>query len=197
MLETEPAWSVCGEASDGLEAVELVERLRPDLVIMDISMPGLNGLDATRRIKQILPDTEIIIFTAQETEEVIVSVLEAGARSYILKTDVQLHLFEAIRRAAIHKAYFTTAIGEIVFAKFIHRQTKGDHEPGQKGRLSTREREILQVLCEGASNKEAAAKLGISIKTIETHRASIMKKLGLNSFSEMVRYAIRNKVIEA
>ncbi len=197
LLESEPAWCVCGEAGTGSEAVALAGQLRPDVAILDISMPELNGLDATRRIKRSSPKTEVIIFTGQETEELIVQVFEAGARSYILKTDLQTHLFEAIRCAAIHKPYFTSATGEVVFAKFLRRRGNRAEDSGQQSRLSVREREIVQVLCEGLSNKAAAAKLGISVKTIETHRATVMKKLGLKAFSEMVRYAIRNKIIEA
>ena len=197
MLESESAWSVCGEACTGIEAVALATQLRPDIVILDISMPELNGIEVTRRIKKASPETEIIIFTGQETEELIVQVLEAGARSYILKTDLQTHLFEAIRCAARHKAYFTSAIGEVVFAKLLHRRAGGPDDSQQQSHLTAREREIVQILCEGLSNKEAAAKLGISPKTIETHRAAIMRKLGLKAFSEMVRFAIRNKIIEA
>jgi len=197
MLEGEPTWSVCGEACTGTEAVLLAGQLRPDIAILDILMPELNGLDATRRIKQSSPETEVIIFTGQETEELIVQVLEAGARSYILKTDLHIHLFEAIRCAARHKPYFTSGIGAVVFAKFLNRREDHAKESGQPARLTSRECQIIQVLCEGLSNKEAGAKLGISARTIETHRAAVMKKLGLKAFSEMVRFAIRNKIIEA
>lgn len=197
MLEQEPAWTICGDAGTGPEAVALAEQLRPDIAIVDIIMPELNGLDATRRIKKSSPRTEVIIFSGQETEELILQALEAGALSYILKTDLETHLFEAIRCAARHKPYFTSGIGDVVFAKFLHRRTDRAQVPAQQARLSSREREVVQILCEGLSNKEAAEKLGISVKTIETHRATVMKKLGLKAFSQMVRYAIRNKIIEA
>lgn len=197
MLESEPAWTICAEAGTGREAVTLAEQLHPDIAIMDILMPDLNGLDATRRIKQSSPKTEVIIFTGQESEELILEALEAGALSYILKTDLEPHLFEAIRSAVRHKPYFTSGIGEVVFAKFLSHRPGRKEAPAQQARLSTREREVIQVLCEGLSNKEAAERLGISVKTIETHRATVMKKLGLKAFSELVRYAIRNKIIEA
>jgi DNA-binding NarL/FixJ family response regulator len=189
-------WEVCGEASTGREAVEMVERLRPQIVVMDVTMPELNGLEATRQIKKIAPTTEILMFTGLETEELIRQVFEAGARSYILKTDGREHLETALRSLAAHKPYFTTQVGEILFAKFLHGKAK-EEEQATDGRLTDREREIVQLLAEGASNKEVADNLGISVKTVETHRAAIMKKLKFKSFSDLVRYAIRNHIISA
>jgi DNA-binding NarL/FixJ family response regulator len=197
LIESQPGWTVCGEASTGRETVQLAEELKPDIVVIDMGMPELNGLDATRQIKKTSPQIEVIMFTGQETEELIVQVFEAGARAYIRKTDVNEHLFEALRSAAQHKPYFTSDVGEIIFAKFLHRKGAGKDDKPQAGRLSGREREIVQLLSEGLSNKEVGSKLGVSVKTVETHRAAIMKKLGLDSFSELVRYAIRNHIIEA
>jgi len=196
VVELLPGWEVCGEASTGREAVEMVERLQPQIVVMDVTMPELNGLEATRQIKKIAPTTEILMFTGLETEELIRQVFEAGARSYILKTDGREQLEAALRSLAAHKPYFTTQVGEILFAKFLHGKPRAEEEPTE-GRLTDREREIVQLLAEGASNKEVADSLGISVKTVETHRAAIMKKLKFKSFSDLVRYAIRNHIISA
>lgn len=196
VVEMLQGWQVCGEASTGREAVEMVERLQPQIVVMDVTMPELNGLEATRQIKKIAPTTEILMFTGLETEELIRQVFEAGARSYILKTDGREQLESALLALAAHKPYFTTQVGEILFAKFLHGKPK-DEEQTVDGRLTDREREIVQLLAEGASNKEVADSLGISVKTVETHRAAIMKKLKFKSFSDLVRYAIRNHIISA
>jgi DNA-binding NarL/FixJ family response regulator len=196
VVESQPGWSVCGEASTGREAVELVEKLRPGIVVMDVTMPELNGLEATRQIKKIAPETEVLMFTGLETEELVRQVFEAGARSYILKTDGKDHLETALRALAAHKPYFTTQVGEILFAKFLTGR-KGKEDEPTEGRLTDREREIMQLLAEGRSNKEVADMLGISVKTAETHRAAIMKKLKFQSFSDLVRYAIRNHIISA
>jgi len=197
VVELLPGWEVCGEASTGREAVEMVERLQPQIVVMDVTMPELNGLEATRQIKKVAPATEILMFTGLETEELIRQVFEAGARSYILKTDGREQLESALRALAAHKPYFTTQVGEILFAKFLHGKPRAEDESTEGGRLTDREREIVQLLAEGGSNKEVADSLGISVKTVETHRAAIMKKLKFKSFSDLVRYAIRNHIISA
>jgi DNA-binding NarL/FixJ family response regulator len=196
VVEMIPDWEVCGEASTGRDAVEMAERIQPEIVIMDVSMPELNGLEATRQIRKISPNTEVLMFTGLETEEMVRQVFEAGARSYILKTDGREQLESALRSLAEHKPYFTTKIGEILFARFLQGKTRVDDEAAE-GRLTDREREIVQLLAEGSSNKEVADTLGISVKTVETHRAAVMKKLKFKSFSDLVRYAIRNHIISA
>ena len=194
-VELMPGWSVCGEAHTGREAVELTTKLKPAIVVMDVTMPEMNGLDATRQIKKDHPEVEVLIFTGLETEELVRQVFEAGARSYILKTAGLQHLEAALRALAVHKPYFTTEVGEILFARFIHGKNAGNNESG--GRLTDREREIVQLLAEGRSNKQVADELGISVKTVETHRASIMKKLQFKAFSELVRYAVRNHIVSS
>ena len=194
LLSTMPEWEIVGEADNGRDAVSLTAELKPDIVILDIGMPKLNGLDATRQIKKNSPQTEVLIFTAQETEQLIHDVFDSGARSYILKTDAADHLIEALKALSDHKHFFTSRISEIVFARYI--QGKKEETP-EKSRITDREREIVQLLGEGKSSKEIAIILGISVRTVETHRAAIMKKLGLKSFSELIRYAVRNKIIEA
>ena len=196
LLSAIPEWEIVGEADNGRDAVSLTAELKPDIVILDISMPELNGLDATRQIKKKSPETEVLIFTGQETEELVHDVFDSGARSYIMKTDAADHLIDALKALSEHKHFFTSRISEIVFAQYIQgkRALEGNAE---KSRITDREREIVQLLAEGKSSKEIATILGISVRTVETHRAAIMKKLGLKSFSELIRYAVRNRIIEA
>ena len=196
LLSAIPEWEIVGEADNGRDAVALTAELKPDIVILDITMPELNGLDAARQIKRKFPEIEILIFTAQETEKLVHDVFDSGARSYIMKTDAADHLIDAIKALSEHKHFFTSRISEIVFARCIQgkQALKGTSE---NSRITDREREIVQLLGEGKSSKEIAIILGISVRTVETHRAAIMKKLGLKSFSELIRYAVRNKIIEA
>jgi len=196
LLSTVPEWEIVGEADNGRDAVSLTSELKPDIVILDIGMPELNGLDATRQIKKKSPETEVLIFTGQETEELVHNVFDSGARSYIMKTDAADHLIDALKALSEHKHFFTSRISEIVFARYIQGKKTVEGAP-EKSRITDREREIVQLLAEGKSSKEIATILGISVRTVETHRAAIMKKLGLKSFSELIRYAVRNKIIEA
>ena len=196
LLSTIPEWEIVGEADNGRDAVALTADLKPDIVILDITMPELNGLDAARQIKRKSPGTEILIFTAQETEKLVHDVFDSGARSYIMKTDAADHLIDAIKALSEHKHFFTSRISEIVFARCIQGKQALEGTP-ENSRITDREREIVQLLGEGKSSKEIAIILGISVRTVETHRAAIMKKLGLKSFSALIRYAVRNKIIEA
>ena len=197
VIGNHPGWEVCGVASTGREAVAQAAELKPDLVIMDMTMPELNGLDAAGQIKRLLPTTEILMFTAHETDDLIRDAFEAGVKSFIFKSEAHHFLVEAIESLSRHKPFFTAKVSEILFSNILNR-AKGARdatEPGQ--RLSTREREIVQLIAEGKSNKEVAETLGISVRTAETHRASILRKLNLDSVADLVRYAIRNKIIEA
>ena len=195
LIEKEPGWEVCGEADDGRTAVTLAGKLTPDVVVLDVGMPELNGLEAARQIKRALPRTEVLIFTGEESEQLIHEVFETGARSYILKSDLSQHLVAAIRALGQHRHYFTTRISEVVFARYL-AGASGAGKDKTEG-LSPREREIVQLLAEGKSNKEAGALPGISVKTVETHRAATMRKLRMDSFADLVRYAIRNKIVAA
>jgi DNA-binding NarL/FixJ family response regulator len=188
-------WSICAEASTGREAVELAARLQPDVAVLDIHMPELNGIDATLQLKKRAPKCEVLIFTGIEMRETVHRGIEAGARSYLLKTDAGEHLVAALRALAQHKAYFTPDVAEIVFERYSSPGSKVE-EVGESA-LTLREREVIQLLAEGCSNKEVAEKLGVSLKTAETHRASIMRKLRCHAFADLVRYAIRSGMIQA
>jgi two-component system response regulator NreC len=192
MIQRCPGWEICGDASTGREAVALAESLKPDIVIMDIGMPELNGLDATRQIKRALPDTEVLIFTANETEEIVRQVFQAGARGYLLKTEANKHLIPALEMLCKHRTYFSSKVSEMVFSGYLQGRM-GTEDTA----LTPRERETVQLIAEGKSNKEIADLFGISVKTVETHRAAIMRKLRLDSSAALVRYAVRNGIIEA
>ena len=195
-LNNQPGWEVCGEAADGREAVKLALNLKPDVVVMDLSMPELNGLEATRQIRRDLPKTEVLIFTMHETEPLIREVLSAGARGYVLKSDAGRQVVSAVEALAHHKPFFTSKVSSALLDAFLKSVAKPD-EGTVFSTLSSREREIVQMLAEGKSNKDIASLLSISVKTVETHRATIMRKLDINSIVELVHYAIRNKLVEA
>ena len=194
MIENRPGWEICGEASNGRNAVAAVEKLKPDIVIMDLGMPELGGMEATRQIRRSFPETEVLVFTGQDDEQLIHGVFAAGARSYLAKRDIGQHLIAAIESLAEHKPYFTSRTSEIIFSRYLDGRS-GTAKDKSEG-LTAREREIIQLLAEGKSNKEVASILGISIKTAETHRAAVMRKLRMASFADLVRYAIRKKIIE-
>jgi DNA-binding NarL/FixJ family response regulator len=196
LIEGLPGWSVCAEAGDGRQAVTLAEQERPDVAILDVGMPELNGLDATRQILHRCPSTEVLIFTGIETEELVFSVFDAGARSYILKSDSRAQLLAALNAAAEHQPYFTTKVGELIFSRYVAMRRNQPEGSSDTGILSSREREIVQLVAEGRTSKEVATRLGISVKTAETHRASVMRKLRLETLSDLIRYAIRNHLIE-
>ena len=198
LLESEPGFEVVGEASNGREAVERATVAKPDVVVLDIGMPELNGLEATRRIVKAAPRTEVLILTVYETEEVIREVLRAGARGYVLKSDAGRLLLSAVESVSAHKPFFTSRVSELVLAGFLSGdglRPSGETPPGAP--LTPRERECLQLLAEGKTNKEVAASLGIGLKTVETHRMNLMAKLGLHSVVDLVRYAIRNGIVAA
>jgi DNA-binding NarL/FixJ family response regulator len=197
LLLVRPGWEICGEAKTGREAVTLCEQLKPDIVVMDISMPELNGLDAARQIRKNSPNTGILILTMHFTDQLVREVIECGARGYILKSDADKDLVSAVEALANHRTYFTREASEILLNGFSKPDVVLDSKASARNRLTVREREIVQLLAEGKSSKEVAVALRISVKTAETHRANIMRKLELHSVSELVRYAIRNQIIEA
>jgi DNA-binding NarL/FixJ family response regulator len=163
---------------------------------MDMTMPELNGIDAALQLRRRLPKTEILIFTAHETDDLIRDAFEAGAKSFINKNEASSHLIEAIESLSRHKPFFTDKVSKVLFSKMVE-PTGGSRGKGRsRGGLSQRERQIVHLICEGKGNKEVAEALGISVRTAETHRANILRKLSLDSIAGLVRYAIRNKLIE-
>jgi DNA-binding NarL/FixJ family response regulator len=196
LIEEQPGWEVCAEAVDGREAVEMAKKTQPHVAIIDISMPGLNGLETTRQIRKALPRVEVLIFTMHEDEQLVREVLAAGARGYLLKTDASRHIVAAVDALAHHKPFFTSNVSETMLESFL-RQSKLPEETVASGPITAREREIIQLLAEGHSNKRIAGMLEISVKTVETHRAAIMRKIGASSVVDIVRYAVRNKISQA
>ena len=191
LLESHPGWEVCAEAPDGREAADKAAKHKPHVAVLDIGMPLLNGVDATRRIRKSSPDTEVLILTMHESEDLVQQVIEAGARGYILKDDADRILIAAVDALRRHKPYFSTRVSPATDSAASSEPPKSS-----RSRLTPREREILQLLAEGKSNKEIASLLGISVNTAEAHRANIMLKLGFHSITELVVYAVRNKIIQ-
>src|SRR5678816_2469476 len=195
-LSGHDGWEICGEATNGREAVAMALKLKPDVVVLDLSMPELNGLEATRQIRRELPRTEVLIFTMHETEQLIREVLAAGARGYVLKSDAGRQLTSAVEALSHRKPFFTARVSEALLDAFLNSDAKPD-EGSVFRTLTDREREIVQMLAEGRTNKEIANTLSISVKTVETHRATVMRKLEINSIVELVHYAIRNQLVQA
>jgi DNA-binding NarL/FixJ family response regulator len=196
LLEQQVGWQVCAEASNGREAIELALQHRPHVAVIDLSMPELNGLEATRRIRQGLPETEVLIFTMHESEELIREVLGAGARGYLLKSDAVRQLIPAVESLSQKKPYFAGRVSEVLLDGFLKGgQVTLENQTAE--RLTSREREVVQLLAEGKSNKQIARLLDLSVKTVETHRTAAMRKLELNSLPDLVRYAVRMQIIQA
>jgi DNA-binding NarL/FixJ family response regulator len=190
LLESRPRWQVCAEASDGRDAVEKAAKHKPHIAILDIGMPLLNGVEAARQIRKASPSTEILILTMHESDDLVQQVVEAGARGYILKDEADRVLLDAVHALSQHKPFFSTRVSEAAVT------TDPDSARSSRSRLTPREREILQLLAEGKSNKEVANLLNISVNTAEAHRANIMLKLDFHSLAELVLYAIRNNIIQ-
>lgn len=195
LLETQAGWTVCGEARNGREAVQKAERLKPDLAILDISMPELNGLEATVQVLKAVPNVHVLILTMHSSEELREAAVKAGAQGYVLKSEAERDLLAAVYALAQGNTFFGEAPSEFLRDDFRGKPGWVASETGGH-RLTHREREILQLLGEGGTNKGVAAKLCISPRTVENHRASIMQKLRLHTLSELVRYAIRNRIVE-
>lgn len=189
-----PQWEICGEASDGRVAVELTERLQPDIAILDIGMAGMNGITATEVIRRRCPKTQVLIVTVQATEEQIRAALVAGARGFVLKADGGEALVKAVSELLDGKPFYTGVVADLVIAEFVAGAAS---QRLQRNRPTHREREIMQLLAEGLTSKDAARRLGVSVRTVEAHRANIMRKLRLRSVADLVRYAVRNGIIQA
>jgi DNA-binding NarL/FixJ family response regulator len=189
ILEARADWTVVAEAADGRRAIAQAIAHKPDVAIVDYSLPLINGVEATRQIRMRVPTVEILIFTMHDNEMILQDLLQAGARGYLLKSDVEQHLYSAVEALAVGRSYFTGRASDRILDAYLMK-SKAD------GVLTSRERGIVQLIAEGHSNKAIASVLNISIKTVETHRSNIMHKLNFDSTAALVRYAVRNKLVE-
>src|ERR1700685_2911326 len=197
LLQTHEGWDICGEAKDGREAVEMAKQLKPDVVVLDIGMPNLNGLAAARQLMQQDPHQKIIILTLTDSDQVIREALDAGARGFVLKSDAARDLVSAVEALQSKRMFFTPRVNDLVLRGFLDKgHAISRHEPPDLPRLTSREREVTQLLAEGKSSKEVASLLNLSTKTVETHRSNIMRKLSLHSIRDLVVYAIKNNIIQ-
>jgi DNA-binding NarL/FixJ family response regulator len=192
LVETKANYVVVGEAADGRAAMEMARETNPDIAILDYSLPELNGLDLAHMLKRTFPRIEILLYTMHDREEIISDVLRAGVRGFVLKSDAERHLIAALDALSIHRPYFSNAVSETLLDKFLESKPQSSASS-----LTHREREVVQQIAEGRINKEIARILGISVKTVETHRASAMHKLKLRTTADLVRYAIRNNIVQA
>src|SRR5262249_1710769 len=179
----------------GRSAVERAEELRPDVVVVDIGMPQLNGLEAARQILKNQPETKVLVLSVYESEQLVEEVLDAGARGYVLKSDASRDLVRAIEELQLNHTFFTSRVGQLVLETYLGKRAHGKMKGGSSP-LTPREREVVQLLAEGKSSKEVAVALNLSVKTAETHRANIMRKLDVHSISELVLYAVKNNIVQ-
>jgi DNA-binding NarL/FixJ family response regulator len=194
LVEGHAGWQVCGEAKDGREAVDMASQLNPDVILLDIGMPNLNGLDAARQILAASPDMRILILTMHDNEQVVREVLSAGARGFLLKSDAGRDLLTAIEALQQQRTFFTTKVSQMVLNGYLHPES--ETEQSSKNMLTPREREVIQLLAEGKTSKEVAVALRLSVKTAETHRTNLMRKLNLHSVADLTLYAVRNGIVQ-
>jgi DNA-binding NarL/FixJ family response regulator len=194
ILEAQPGWTVCGEATTGREAADLVQQLRPDVVVIDVHMPSVDGLQATRKILAANPQTEVLILTVDETKEIVQAAREAGAHGIVMKSDAALDLVAAVAALTQHESFYTSKASQILLQNPVHPLGVSTTATV---RLSERERNVVILVAEGLGNKQVGAMLGISVKTVDSHRRNIMRKLGLKSSADLVRYAVRDGLVQA
>ena len=196
LLESRPGWSVCGEAETGAEAVYKAKWLKPDVIVMDISMPVMNGLEATRQLHKEMPETPVLILSMHESDQIMREVLLAGARGYVLKSDLDINLLVAIPALHRGKTFFGGKVSQFHLDGILKNVVESPQKPRRPSpRLTLRQKQVVRLLAEGKMNKEIAAALNISMKTVQIHRAHIMQKLALRSPGGLVRYALRNKIV--
>jgi DNA-binding NarL/FixJ family response regulator len=199
LLETEPGIEICHEVADGLEAVEYIKKHKPDMVLLDLTMPEMNGLEAVREIRETSPATNVVILTMHFSEDVAREAFRSGAHGYVLKSDADVDLLHAVRQVRQNKPYFTEKLAISLVDSFIQQAAEGEptaQHPLPGTPLTAREVQILQMLAGGMSNKQIAPAIGLSIRTVESHRNHIMHKMKFASFSELMRFAIRNNLVE-
>lgn len=194
LLQDHAGWEICAEARDGREAVESATRLKPDILLLDIGMPNLNGLDATRQILAFDPDARILILTVHDAEQVVREVLAAGARGFVLKSDAGRDLVAAVEALQHRRTFFTPRVAQMMLDGYLRPQNETD--PSDQSVLTPREREVIQLVAEGKTTKEVAAALRLSVKTAETHRTNLMRKLNLHSVADLTLYAVRHRIVQ-
>lgn len=195
ILAARPGWSVCAEANSGTEAVAKAKTLKPDVAILDLSMPGLNGLEAAHQIRAVAPKTEMLVLSMHYSDQLVRDIVDAGIRGYMVKSDADKDLLTAVDALSNHQPYFTAAAIDVIGHGLFNRRPGETAE--MKDRLTAREREVVRLIAEGKSSKDVGDALDMSVKTVETHRANVMRKLQVHSVSELVRYAIRNGIVAA
>jgi DNA-binding NarL/FixJ family response regulator len=196
LLEAEPGWEVVAKASNGREAIDAVSKSKPDVLVIDLAMPELNGLTATREILRLFPKLGVVLLTMHNTDQSVREVLESGARGYVLKSDAEQDLVAAVKAVAAGKPFFTANITEIVLKGYLNRTATSEPAKALSG-LTTRERQVVQLLVEGKGNKDVALAMRLSVKTVEAHRSNINRKLAIRTTSDLVRYAVRNGIVSA
>lgn len=196
LLEAEPGWKVVAEASDGQEAFEKAKETKPEIVVLDIGMPRLSGLEAARRLKRIFPQIKVLMLTMHDSERLAWEVLNVGALGYVTKSDTARDLVIAIEALRRDKTFFTPKVDRIILDSFLNGGSSKRAKEMQGEQLTSRQREIVQLLAEGKTSKEVSALLNLSVKTVETHRANIMRRLSCHSVSDLVRYAVRNNIVQ-
>lgn len=192
LLESHVGWEVCAEARDGREAVECASRLKPDVLLLDIGMPNLNGLDAARQILATTPAARILILTVHDSEQVVREVLAAGARGFLLKSDAGRDLVTAVEAVQNRRTFFTPKVAQMLLDGYLRPQ---ESDALDRRVLTPREREVIQLVAEGKTTKEVANALSLSVKTAETHRTNLMRKLDLHSIADLTLYAVRNGIV--
>lgn len=197
LIRKNDKWEVVAEARDGREAVKRARETKPDVSVLDISMPGLNGLEASRQITRQVPRTKVLILTMHESDVMIREVFSAGARGYLLKTDAASDLINALEALGQDLTFLTPKVAKMMLDSFLQAGFAPQEQSRPMMRLTPRQREIVQLLAEGKSNKEVASALCLSVKTAETHRANIMNRLNCHSVPDLVRYAVRNHIVQA
>jgi DNA-binding NarL/FixJ family response regulator len=194
ILESHDGWEVCCEARDGREAVELASQSKPDVLLLDIGMPNLNGLDAARQILAVAPDARILILTIHDSEQVVREVLSAGARGFLLKSDAGRDLVAAVEALQNRRTFFTSKVAQMMLEGYLRPYEERDNS--EQHVLTPREREVIQLVAEGKTTKEIATALSLSVKTAETHRTNLMRKLDLHSIADLTLYAVRNGIVQ-
>jgi two-component system, NarL family, response regulator NreC len=194
VVDAQPDLTVVGEAGDGREAVAMADSLKPDVVVMDIGMPTLNGIEAAHQVREKLPETQIVMLSMHSDEGYVLRALKAGAKAYLLKDSAETDLARAIRAAAEGKSFFSPAVGRVLLEDYVRKLQRTGGEDSYD-LLSPREREVLQLVAEGKSSKDVANLLNLSVYTVETHRARVMQKLNLHGIPELILYAVRKGII--